>query len=88
MTNLLKIKGGDATELSDDNPTGDEGEANAEINQSGNIAAGGSAPTPAQQDMQQKMSSGLDKLDSLLTKTENAQYSMAHQSKQMKSFLQ
>lgn len=40
-----------------------------------------------QQNVQQQMSSGLDKLDSLLAKTENAQYAMAHQSKQMKSFL-
>lgn len=79
LTNLLKIKGGDGTEPSDT----DEGEVNAETSQPSNVAAG----QPAQQDMQQKMSSGFDKLDSLLTKTENAQASMAHQNKQMKSFL-
>lgn len=77
----MKIKGGDGAEGSE---SGNEGEASAETSQ----PAGGSAPAPAQQDMQQKMSSGLDKLDSLLTKTENAQASMAHQNKQMKSFLQ
>lgn len=89
MTNLLKIKGGDGTEGSE--AAAGSGVASAETSgQSDNAAAGGSgaAPAPVPQNMQQKMSSGLDKLDSLLTKTENAQYSMAHQSKQMKSFLQ
>lgn len=38
-------------------------------------------------DLQQKMSGQLDKLDVLLSKTENAQYSMEHQNKQIKSFL-
>lgn len=38
-------------------------------------------------DMQQKMSGQIDKLDLLLTKAENAQYSMANQNKQMKSYL-
>ncbi|XP_055326514.1 uncharacterized protein LOC129580273 [Sitodiplosis mosellana] len=86
LTNLLKIKGGDGAEGSD--ATGDEGESNAETSsQSANVASDGSAPTPAQPDLQQKMSSGMDKLDALLTKTENAQYSMGHQTKQMKSFL-
>ncbi|KAL0134897.1 hypothetical protein PUN28_001581 [Cardiocondyla obscurior] len=42
---------------------------------------------PKQLDLSQKMGSHLDKLDSLITKAENAQYSMQHQTKQMKKFL-
>lgn len=38
-------------------------------------------------DLNAKVGSHLDKLDSLITKAENAQYSMKHQTKQMKSFL-
>lgn len=38
-------------------------------------------------DMQAKMSNQIDKLDSLLSKTENAQYSMEHQNKHIKSLL-
>lgn len=37
--------------------------------------------------MQDKMSCQFDKLDAMINKAENAQYSMAHQNKQMKSFL-
>ncbi|EZA60368.1 hypothetical protein DMN91_011295 [Ooceraea biroi] len=40
-----------------------------------------------QSDLSQKMGSHLDKLDSLISKAENAQYSMQHQSKQMRKFL-
>ena len=36
-------------------------------------------------DVGQKVTSHLDKLDSLINKAENAQYSMAHQTKQMKA---
>lgn len=42
---------------------------------------------PQQIDLSQKMGSHLDKLDSLISKAENAQYSMQHQSKQMRKFL-
>lgn len=42
---------------------------------------------PKQIDLNKKMGSHLDKLDSLITKAENAQYSMQHQTKQMKKFL-
>ncbi|XP_012526028.1 uncharacterized protein LOC105830891 [Monomorium pharaonis] len=42
---------------------------------------------PKQIDLGQKMGSHLNKLDSLITKAENAQYSMQHQTKQMKKFL-
>lgn len=42
---------------------------------------------PKQIDLSQKMGSHLDKLDSLITKAENAQYSMQHQTKQMRKFL-
>ncbi|KAI4492021.1 hypothetical protein M0802_010146 [Mischocyttarus mexicanus] len=38
-------------------------------------------------DINEKMGSHLDKLNSLITKAENAQYSMQHQTKQMKKFL-
>nr|XP_033339675.1 uncharacterized protein LOC117228101 [Megalopta genalis] len=47
-----------------------------------------SEPTPLKKiDLNEKMGSHLDKLDSLITKAENAQYSMQHQTKQMKEFL-
>ncbi|EFN64398.1 hypothetical protein EAG_00828 [Camponotus floridanus] len=42
---------------------------------------------PKQIDLSQKMGSHLDKLDSLIMKAENAQYSMQHQTKQMRKFL-
>jgi len=42
---------------------------------------------PKQFDLSQKMGSHLDKLDSLISKAENAQYSMQHQTKQMRKFL-
>lgn len=64
---------------------GDELQGASGTNPPTNAAVGGNT---GQGDMQQQMSSGIDKLDSLLTKTENAQYSMAHQTKQMKSFMQ
>ncbi|KAK1138046.1 hypothetical protein K0M31_002534 [Melipona bicolor] len=38
-------------------------------------------------DLNEKMGSHLNKLDSLITKAENAQYSMQYQTKQMKKFL-
>ncbi|XP_076750975.1 uncharacterized protein LOC143423483 [Xylocopa sonorina] len=38
-------------------------------------------------DLNQKMGSHLNKLDSLITKAENAQYSMKYQTSQMKKFL-
>ncbi|XP_072745952.1 uncharacterized protein [Anoplolepis gracilipes] len=46
-----------------------------------------SGDQPKQIDLSQKMGSHLDKLDSLITKAENAQYSMQHQTKQMRKFL-
>lgn len=42
---------------------------------------------PRHIDLNKKMSSHLDKLDSLITKAENAQYSMQHQTKQMRKFM-
>lgn len=38
-------------------------------------------------DLNEKMGSHLDKLDSLITKAENAQYSMRHQTNQMKKII-
>lgn len=49
--------------------------------------AADSGVQPKQIDLDKKMGSHLDKLDSLITKAENAQYSMQHQTKQMKKFL-
>lgn len=92
LTNLLKIKGGDGGDEGNQSDGEQQQEQATTDVQDGteqspgaNAVAGGSAVN--KQDMQQKMGSGLDKLDSLLAKTENAQISMAHQSKQMKSFL-
>lgn len=100
LTNLLKIRGGaEGDEL---NPQVDfEGVSSSEVlsadaepsaESDGQSTTGGvaSSNTPLKKqstDIPQKMSSQIDKLDSLLTKAENAQYSMAHQNKQMKSFL-
>lgn len=38
-------------------------------------------------DIGEKMGSHLNKLDSLISKAENAQYSMAHQTKQMRRII-
>ncbi|XP_078040174.1 uncharacterized protein LOC144471724 [Augochlora pura] len=47
-----------------------------------------SEPTPLKKiNLNEKMGSHLDKLDSLISKAENAQYSMQHQTKQMREFL-
>lgn len=83
LTNLLKIRGGE--EQSDVA----EADANAapSAEASGNTRAAPSS-SGGKTDMQQKMTGQLDKLDMLLTKTENAQYAMQHQTKQMKSFMQ
>ncbi|XP_014480068.1 PREDICTED: uncharacterized protein LOC106747228 [Dinoponera quadriceps] len=42
---------------------------------------------PRHIDLNEKMGSHLDKLDSLISKAENAQYSMQHQTKQMRKFM-
>lgn len=81
----MKIKGADGEETPETDQLDGEKTADDEPGQSVPAAAGASATS--QQDMQRKMSRGIDPLDALLTKTENAQYAMAHQSKQMKSFL-
>ncbi|XP_070163084.1 uncharacterized protein [Polyergus mexicanus] len=46
-----------------------------------------SGVNPKQIHLDQKMMSNLDKLETLVTKAENAQYTMQHQSKQMRKFL-
>ncbi|XP_058799426.1 uncharacterized protein LOC131668941 [Phymastichus coffea] len=51
---------------------------------------GGELPrvtTNRKADINTKMTSHLDKLDSLISKAENAQYSMKHQTNQMKAFM-
>ncbi|XP_020297477.1 uncharacterized protein LOC109862006 [Pseudomyrmex gracilis] len=60
-------------------------DASAEDPESDSVANSGFQPR--QLDLSQKMTSHLGKLDSLITKAENAQYSMQHQSKQMRKFL-
>jgi len=50
-------------------------------------AAADNGVNPRQIDLNQKMGSHLGKLDSLISKAENAQYSMQHQTKQMRKFL-
>lgn len=45
------------------------------------------AVMPKTINLNEKMGSHLDKLDSLITKAESAQYSMQYQTKQMKKFL-
>lgn len=87
MTHLLKIKTGDAADPSESSDIGDEEQANAELRKPVATTSTSGGAATRKQDMQQKMSSGIDKLDALLTKTENAQNSMAHQTKQMKTFL-
>lgn len=79
LSNLLKIRGGADQDTVDLNKSENEIVSNE-------AAATNSQKDP--KDIPSKMSNQLDKLDALLTKTENAQYSMAHQNKQMKSFLQ
>ena len=91
LTNLLKIRGpgeegapadGEETagEASAENPAPEEGQTEQEVESKPT----GSKPT---NDIQQKMSSQLGALDSLLTKAENASYSMQQQNKQMKNLL-
>lgn len=86
MTNLLKIRGGVEGEQSDQEQSNETNEAapnQTDISLNESITEMKKTST----DMQQKMSGQLNKLDVLLTKSENAQYSMAHQNKQMKSFM-
>lgn len=98
LTNLLKIRGG----AEGDDPQLADGEGVSNIVSSAAESASDNvddqssvdgAATSIQHlkesstDMQQKMSSQINKLDTLLSKAENAQYSMAHQNKQMKSYL-
>lgn len=42
---------------------------------------------PRKVDLNAKVGSHIDKLDSLISKAENAQYSMKHQTKQMKAYM-
>ncbi|KAJ8682898.1 hypothetical protein QAD02_018690 [Eretmocerus hayati] len=49
--------------------------------------SGGSGATPRKAELNTKVGSHLDKLESLISKAENAQYSMQQQTKQMRSFL-
>lgn len=77
LTNLLKIRGGSDQETDDLNKSESE-----IVSDEGAVSKSGPEDTPS------KVTGHLCKLDSLLTKTENAHYSMAHQNQQMKTFLQ
>lgn len=97
LTNLLKIRGGaDGDELQ---PAENQAEPNVAATDAETSAVNdGESPgdgatssidhlKKSSTDLHQKMSSQVDKLDILLAKSENAQYSMDHQNKQIKSFL-
>lgn len=62
-------------------------EASSDIAADATNPPAGGGVQPKQLDLSQKMGSHLDKLDSLISKAENAQYSMQHQTKQMRKFL-
>lgn len=104
LTNLLKIRGNQKTDMPDDlqQPTSsNESESANSGNQSNNIDVAldnlETIKTQSATDvkviketttsLQQKMTCQFDKLDAMLNKSENAQYAMSHQNKQMKSFL-
>ncbi|XP_037039044.1 uncharacterized protein LOC119076414 [Bradysia coprophila] len=98
LTNLLKIRGNQKTDMPDSlHPTTSNDES--ESANSGDQSTHTDAPLDSSEtmqpqsskgnanSMQQKMSCQFDKLDAMINKAENAQYSMSHQNKQMKSFL-
>lgn len=98
LTNLLKIRGGadgDEPQLADGDsvsnviPTDDEPSLDSDAQDAADGARSSQIQhlKKASTDINEKMSCQLGKLDSLLTKAEDAQYSMAQQNKQMKSFL-
>ncbi len=103
LTNLLKIRGNQKTDMPDSlEPTtsneSDGTNSDNAVNQSNNIDTSpiNNLETmnsdvkeikASTSNMQQKMACQFDKLDAMINKAENAQYSMAHQSKQMKGFL-
>lgn len=97
LTNLLKIRGNQKTEMPDSlQPTtsNEEGDSSNSGNQSTHTDTLDSSEAIQPQSskgnassMQQKMSCQFDKLDAMINKAENAQYSMSHQNKQMKGFL-
>lgn len=102
LSNLLKIRGNQKTDMPDNlqQPTASANESDSANNgnQSNNIdVALDNLETITDGDvkvikesttsLQQKMTCQFDKLDAMLNKAENAQYSMSHQNKQMKKFL-
>ncbi|XP_034943428.1 uncharacterized protein [Chelonus insularis] len=58
-----------------------------DINQDQNIDESKTISSAKKQEINHKIGSHIDKLDSLITKAENAQYSMQHQTKQMKKII-
>lgn len=85
----MKIRGPGDDDTADLNQSTNDSNPNEGSDSELDAAASGpSGSGGGSTDMQQKMAGQLGRLDSLLTKTENAQYSMQQQNKQMKSFLQ
>lgn len=95
LTNLLKIRGNQKTEMPDSlQPTSSNEAESSSENPSNDVTETTSGNLGTVTDgknnsnsMQQKMSCQFDKLDAMINKAENAQYSMSHQNKQMKNML-
>lgn len=92
LSNLLKIRSGSDTDTDSassenvDTAEKDSGSIKKDgNNDDSSVQQNVSDAKTASSDLSYKMTSHIDKLDALLTKAENAQYSMAHQNKQMKS---
>ncbi|XP_044739902.1 uncharacterized protein LOC123301232 [Chrysoperla carnea] len=101
LTNLLKIKvGGESTDNSPSHHAQNNGSAvidneDNELNEDENGTQSEQQEeedntdplTQMHKNVGKNVDSSLDKLDSLITKAERAQYSMQHQNKQMRSFI-
>lgn len=95
LTNLLKIKvGGNSNSSSnlsgnnDDEIPKSDLNINTAIDDLNKMTVAENKSTPAKKvTLEDQMTSQMDKLDSLIYKADNAQYSMSEQNKQMKKFL-
>lgn len=75
---------------SDPQPSTSTDEQSEDANATEQVEGGEQQPrvaTNRQGEINTKMTSHIDKLDSLISKAENAQYSMQNQTKQMKSYM-
>lgn len=90
---MLKVRSGSDTDTSDslssENVENSEKDSNTDNkvpkNDDPDVLQSIGSVKKTSNDIQEKMTSHLDKLDALLTKSENAQYAMAQQNKEMKS---